>query len=142
MFVCFLFFVFVFFLFFLFLKEVNNSTIEQEVQKLKEEVKSMLIASAASTSPSENVELIDTIQRLGVSYYFELEINEILGLMQKNMIFDIGLIDNKDDLQTSSLKFRLLRQEGYNISSGIYMCVFMIYLCMPVEYIFIFFFFF
>lgn len=104
----------------------------------------MLIASAASTSPSGNVELIDTIQRLGISYYFELEISEILGLIQKNMIFDIGLIDTKDDLHTSSLKFRLLRQGGYNISSGIYICVsvFMIYLCMPMEYIFIFFFFF
>nr|WBW04460.1 terpene synthase [Ficus pandurata] len=100
--------------------EVNNNTIEQEVQKLKEEVKSMLIASTASTSPSENVELIDTIQRLGVSYYFKLEISEILGLMQNNMIFDIGLIDNKDDLHTSSLKFRLLRQEGYNISSDLF----------------------
>ena len=79
----FLFFFAFCFLFFFSLKEVNNDTIEQEVQKLKEEVKSMLIASTASTSTSENVELIDTIQRLGVSYYFELEISEILGLMQK-----------------------------------------------------------
>ncbi|EXC05286.1 (-)-germacrene D synthase [Morus notabilis] len=97
--------------------EVGNN-IKQEGEKLKEEVKRML--AAAATGPSENAELIDIIQRLGFSYHFESEISEILGLMKKNIVLDIGYFNNHDDLHTSALKFRLLRQQGYNIASDIF----------------------
>ena len=68
----------------------------------------------AATKPSQSLELIDTIQRLGFSYHIEDEIGKILSQTKK-----IGLdVYQKECLHTVSLWFRLLRQEGYNISSG------------------------
>ena len=85
---------------------------------MTEEVKSML--AVAATKPSQSLELIDSIQRLGFSYHFEDEIGEILS-QTKN----IGLDEyQKECLHTVSLWFRLLRQQGYNISSGTYACSF------------------
>ena len=76
------------------------------------EVKSML--GVAATKPSQSLELIDTIQRLGFSYHFEDEIGKILS-QAKNIDLKVY---QEDDLHSVSLWFRLLRQEGYNISSG------------------------
>ena len=70
--------------------------------------------------PSQNnLDLIDAIQRLGVSYHFESEIDEILGKLHEAHQ-DCGLGDNEnDELYYISLQFRLLRQHGYKISAGI-----------------------
>ena len=75
----------------------------------------MLIATASESSDQNIMQLIDTIQRLGISYHFESEICEILEQIKKSVL-ENGF--QNDDLYTISLKFRLLRQEGYNISSG------------------------
>ena len=77
----------------------------------------MLLASAAN--PLESLKLIDTIQRLGVSYHFETEITEILGNI-KNIVHESVDAFPIDDLHTVSLWFRLLIQEGFNISSGMF----------------------
>ena len=68
--------------------------------------------------PLEQLELIDILQRLGLSYHFEGEIKRILeGLFNIN--------DHGDDkwktknLYATTLKFRLLRQHGYSVSQGI-----------------------
>ncbi|CAK7323922.1 unnamed protein product, partial [Dovyalis caffra] len=57
---------------------------------------------------------IDLIQRLGVAYHFESEIDEML-----HQFYDRS--DDQDidvhDLQMVALRFRLLRQQGHNISS-------------------------
>ncbi|KAK9200798.1 hypothetical protein WN944_015997 [Citrus x changshan-huyou] len=56
-------------------------------------------------------------QRLGVSYHFENEIDEILGKMHKTYR-DCDLCDNENDgLYYISLQFRLFRQNGYRIST-------------------------
>ena len=75
----------------------------------------MLIATPSESSDQNIIQLIDTIQRLGISYHFESEICEILEQIKKSVL-ENGF--QNDDLYTISLKFRLLRQEGYNISSG------------------------
>ncbi|KAL5546120.1 hypothetical protein UlMin_005807 [Ulmus minor] len=90
---------------------------QQQHEQLKEDVKNMLLASAAT--PLESLKLIDTIQRLGVSYHFESEITEILGKL-KNIAHESVDGFPIDDLHTVSLWFRLLRQEGFNISSDIF----------------------
>ncbi|XP_077244296.1 (-)-5-epieremophilene synthase STPS3-like isoform X3 [Tasmannia lanceolata] len=57
--------------------------------------------------------LIDNLQRLGIAYHFEEEINDILD--QFSTIKD----DNNDeDLFLTSLQFRLLRQHGYPVLPG------------------------
>ena len=74
----------------------------------------------ADNKPSRTLELIDAIQRLGVSYHFESEIDEILGKMHK-AYRDGDLWDNENDkLYYISLQFRLLRENGYRISAGMY----------------------
>ena len=71
---------------------------------------------AHDTKSSEIIQLIDAIQRLGIAYHFEIEICKILEQIKK-LVLETGF-QNDDDLYTISLKFRLLRQQGYNISSG------------------------
>lgn len=90
-----------------------------QVQELKEEVKRMLIAP--SETPSEKLELIDTIQRLGVSYHFESEIDEILEKMNKSPPFSTDGNPSDDlNLYTVALWFRLLRQQGHKVSCGMF----------------------
>ena len=68
-----------------------------------------LIKDARDTS--SRLELVDSIQRSGVAYHLEGEIKEAIDL--------VYLDDTTTcDLFTTALRFRLLRQHGYPISSG------------------------
>ena len=63
-------------------------------------------------NPLQKLNLIDAMQRLGVSYHFEKEIKEELKQMYNEW-------DGKDnDLYIVALLFRLLRQAGHRISYG------------------------
>lgn len=74
--------------------------------ELKMEVKIML-----SDRNMNQLEIIDNLQRLGLSYHFEDEICNILNnLCDKNR--------KRDHLYAKALEFRLLRQHGFNISQG------------------------
>ncbi|XP_042478645.1 (-)-germacrene D synthase-like isoform X2 [Macadamia integrifolia] len=84
----------------------------EHVEELKEEVRRMLMADA--NDPSKKLNLIDSLQRLGVAYHFEEEIEELLKKMQDALPVD-GL-DGCTHLCTIALWFRLLRQQGYNFS--------------------------
>ncbi|XP_068340125.1 (-)-germacrene D synthase-like [Pyrus communis] len=88
-----------------------DAELEQHVQELKEEVRRMLTTSPENVSQKLN--LIDDIQRLGVSYHFGNEIEESLQKIHKSS-YDL------DDLYTAALRFRLLRQQGYNISCDLF----------------------
>ncbi|XP_061953634.1 sesquiterpene synthase 2-like [Populus nigra] len=91
-----------------------HETIElQEIEKLREQFKRELVAAASNSS--QQLDLIDAIQRLGVAYHFETEIEEALQHIYNNRI---GMED--DDLYNTALGFRLLRQHGYNVSCDIF----------------------
>ncbi|KAG6655098.1 (-)-germacrene D synthase-like [Carya illinoinensis] len=94
--------------------EITSETLE-EVQRLKEKVHNMLMAPVDNIS--QKLELIDAIQRLGVSYHFESEIDDIIQQIHNN---DDNTGDSHDDLYTISLRFRLLRQQGYNTPSDVF----------------------
>ncbi|KAG2708370.1 hypothetical protein I3760_05G189300 [Carya illinoinensis] len=94
--------------------EITSETLE-EVQRLKEKVHNMLMAPVDNIS--QKLELIDAIQRLGVSYHFESEIDDILQQIHNN---DDNTGDSHDDLYTISLRFRLLRQQGYDAPSDVF----------------------
>ncbi|XP_059654948.1 valerianol synthase TPS8-like [Cornus florida] len=89
----------------------------KEVEVLKEEVRSMLID--AESKASEKMNLINTIERLGVFYHFEKEIEEKL-----EQIFHSHshLEDHEDynDLSTAAIHFRIFRQHGYNMSCDVF----------------------
>ncbi|KAL3728763.1 hypothetical protein ACJRO7_033354 [Eucalyptus globulus] len=70
--------------------------------------------------PSQMLHLIDQIQRLGIDYHFEHEVDEQLEQIHKSYS-QLHLEDFKvDDLHMVALIFRLLRQQGYNVSSEIF----------------------
>lgn len=94
---------------------VDDKAVER-IQELKSEVKRML-ASDAYSEPSEKLNLIDQIQRLGVAYHFDTEIKESLEQMYVRF-FKSGCAQNDHDLHTTALGFRLLRQQGYRIPSS------------------------
>ncbi|PRQ33701.1 putative lyase [Rosa chinensis] len=87
--------------------------LEQHVRQLKEEVKKMLMDPLKS--PSQQLNLIDDIQRLGVSYHFKNEIDGILKQIHHNYSYG-----SEDDLYTTALRFRLLRQQGCNVSCDMF----------------------
>ncbi|KAK2631659.1 hypothetical protein EUGRSUZ_L02618 [Eucalyptus grandis] len=75
--------------------------------------------TSAMNKPSQKLNLIDQIQQLGLAYHFEFEIAEQLEQIHRSY-FEFHCGDNDDNLHTIALLFRLLRQQGYNVSCGIY----------------------
>nr|AAM62867.1 unknown [Arabidopsis thaliana] len=85
--------------------------LKQEVSKMLNETEGLL----------EQLELIDTLQRLGVSYHFEQEIKKTLtNVHVKNVRAHKNRIDRNrwGDLYATALEFRLLRQHGFSIAQG------------------------
>ncbi|CAN0896595.1 Alpha-copaene synthase [Linum grandiflorum] len=79
----------------------------------------MLTSSDDDKAISEGkLRLIDTIQRLGVGYLFETEIE---GLIEN--IYSLGqdsIIIKNANMYHTALWFRLLRQQGFAVSPGMY----------------------
>ncbi|KAG6637481.1 (-)-germacrene D synthase-like [Carya illinoinensis] len=88
----------------------------QQIEELKENVMTML--TAPIEKPSQKLILVDAIQRLGVSYHFDNEIQEILQQLQKTHESDDP--EYNDDLYSVALLFRLLRQDGYYVSCDMF----------------------
>ncbi|TYI08979.1 hypothetical protein ES332_A09G039100v1 [Gossypium tomentosum] len=90
---------------------VQDESYKEQSSKLKEEVRMMF---ENVVDPLEKLELIDTIQRLGLSYHFGDEIKKTL----KNISIERGstVASNKDNLYATALEFRLLRQHGYKVN--------------------------
>ncbi|XP_024965190.1 (E)-beta-farnesene synthase-like [Cynara cardunculus var. scolymus] len=91
---------------------------EEQAKELREKVRKELVITTL-TKPMQHVklmELIDAVQRLGVAYHFEEEIEESLN----HIFVTYGDQWINDNLQITSLWFRLLRQHGFNVSSGIF----------------------
>ncbi|XP_074313397.1 putative sesquiterpene synthase [Silene latifolia] len=97
------------------LDEVAERQTKQEIDELKELVRKKLIAE--DKDPKERLVYIDTIERLGVAYHFEDEIESIL-LKFHNMHFNEDCF--KNDLHYVSLRFRILRQHGFFVSCEVF----------------------
>ncbi|RVW68199.1 Valencene synthase [Vitis vinifera] len=96
--------------------KVTRACKEEQIVDLKKEVKRKLTAAAVA-NPSQLLNFIDAVQRLGVAYHFEQEIEEALQHIC-NSFHDCNDMDG--DLYNIALGFRLLRQQGYSISCGIF----------------------
>nr|WNI01930.1 terpene synthase [Psidium guajava] len=70
--------------------------------------------------PLQKLHLIDQIQRLGIEYHFDREIDEQLKQIYKSYSRLYREDFKVDDLHMVALIFRLLRQQGYYISSEVF----------------------
>jgi len=95
------------------LQEVDQS-IAAQIETLKNNVRDMLVSK--TENPFEKVHLIDSICRLGVSYHFENEIEEVLQHIHKNYVENEEIIIFQDNLCSLAVLFRLLRQHGLHVS--------------------------
>ncbi|KAF2309329.1 hypothetical protein GH714_001640 [Hevea brasiliensis] len=84
------------------------------VNNLKEEVKTML---ESATNPLDQLEIIDALQRLGVAYHFEDQIETKLKSIYNDTINKQRL--KQDPHSFATLEFRLLRKHGYNVPQGL-----------------------
>ncbi|XP_042033249.1 (+)-bornyl diphosphate synthase, chloroplastic-like [Salvia splendens] len=67
----------------------------------------------------QQLELIDDLKYLGLSYFFHDEIKEILGFI--HTYFHDKEVDGSD-LYLTALGFRLLREHGFNVSQEVFDC--------------------
>ncbi|RWW00628.1 hypothetical protein GW17_00036398 [Ensete ventricosum] len=86
----------------------NHAWMKERSRDLREQIKSIL---QDYSDFLQTMQLIDAIQLLGVDYHFEKEISEALS-----KVYNADL--NTHGLYEVALRFRLLRQHGYNISPG------------------------
>ncbi|KAF3774170.1 Alpha-terpineol synthase [Nymphaea thermarum] len=77
------------------------------VEKLRREVRQII---TSTTEQVAQLELINSLERLGVAYHFEIEIRRSLDAISTST-------RGFEDLYSFSLRFRILRQYGYNVSS-------------------------
>lgn len=82
---------------------------------LKKEVEGIM--NHIIDDPLKQLDLIDTLQRLGISYHFE---NEIKGILERRYRSNQGNNScKKNDVYATALEFRLMRQHGFSVSPGI-----------------------
>ncbi|XP_044461394.1 terpene synthase 10-like [Mangifera indica] len=92
------------------LKSHMGKSSDERAEKLKEEVRLMLDSAVYSV---QQLELIDVLQRLGLSYQFEDEIKGILDRVYNNK-------QKQDGLYAVALEFRLLRQHHFVVSADVF----------------------
>ncbi|KAB1205568.1 Myrcene synthase, chloroplastic [Morella rubra] len=95
--------------------EYAGESCNRRIDKLKGDVRMML---DKVVDPLEQLELIDILQRLGLSYHFEDEISRILEAIYTTN--DGDEMCNKENLYATTLKFRLLRQHRYSVPQEIF----------------------
>ncbi|KAG6393444.1 hypothetical protein SASPL_147685 [Salvia splendens] len=103
-----------------FINHVSDSKVVEKYSKTVEVMKSDVrdLLTAPETKMVDTMHLIDTLERLGISYHFE---NEIEDRLQQFFNLDTNYHDDEAyDLYTVTLHFRLFRQHGYPISTEIF----------------------
>lgn len=88
----------------------------KEADEIKKEIGEML-HRVSGHNVTEQLELIDDIQRLGLGYHFQNQIKSILDGIYFKM-FKSGESRWETDLHTAALAFRLLRKLGHFVPEG------------------------
>nr|CAB3482079.1 unnamed protein product [Digitaria exilis] len=80
----------------------------------EDEVRGIILEIIASSNLTQKLELVDTLQRIGVDYHYKKEINDLL----------CSIYNDKDggsnDLYITSLRFYLLRKHGYTVPADVF----------------------
>ena len=85
---------------------------KRQAQKLIVNVKDLF---AEAVDKVAKLELIDSVEKLGLDSHFDVEIKEALDIISSTKNKNPS---PKEDLNTTALCFRLLRQHGYEVSQG------------------------
>ncbi|KAG2632740.1 hypothetical protein PVAP13_2NG122903 [Panicum virgatum] len=94
-------------------------SMKERARSKQEEVRQILLDTiAASSELVHKLELVDTLQRIGVDYHYKKEIDELLRDVVHDPQHEEGCDD--DELYVVSLRFYLLRKHGYNVSSDVF----------------------
>lgn len=94
---------------------------EKHARKVEDLRKEVMVIFVKTEDPLAKLELIDTMEKVGVAYIFEEEIKEALeAILSSNYIKHPTI---REDLYATSLCFRLLRQRGYIVPQGIYIYI-------------------
>ncbi|XP_042060130.1 beta-caryophyllene synthase-like [Salvia splendens] len=95
-------------------KGISIAEMEEHARQM-EEIRELVLQNDEDDLTLK-LELIDSIQRLGVGYHFEKEIHKTL-----RWIHDIYIAnDNDNDLRFVALRFRLLREQGFHIPCDVF----------------------
>lgn len=86
----------------------------EQAKLLKEEVRMTLVETQGWI---EQLERIDALQRLGISYHYKHEIHNLLKKIHDNRR---EIERESKDLHATALEFFLLRQHGFDVSQGYY----------------------
>ncbi|OEL27048.1 (E)-beta-farnesene synthase [Dichanthelium oligosanthes] len=86
---------------------------KEKAQAKKEEVR-RIVLDAATFDLERKLDIVDALQRLGVDYHYQEEIDELLRAVYNDK--DGG----SDDLYVTSLRFYLLRKHGYAVVSDVF----------------------
>lgn len=86
----------------------------KQVDELKDDVKSLI---HAETEVLAKLELLDSVQRLGLKYQFQKDIMQAVDVIHNNNNSADAWLS--DDLYLTALKFRILREHGYTVSQGL-----------------------
>nr|XP_018677173.1 PREDICTED: alpha-humulene synthase-like [Musa acuminata subsp. malaccensis] len=87
-----------------------DARMQERAAELMEQVRSMF---KDTTDILQTMDLVDSIQLLGLSYHFDKEISEAL-----NRVHDADFNDHA--LYDTALRFRLLRQQGYHVTPDVF----------------------
>ncbi|PKU79383.1 Alpha-terpineol synthase, chloroplastic [Dendrobium catenatum] len=86
---------------------------EKRREKLKEDVKRLI----KEKSFADQLELFDSLQKLGVAYHFEEEIKYLLNLMKCSE--EKLRMEFTEDVHVMALYFRLSREHGFEVSKDL-----------------------
>ncbi|KAI3687945.1 hypothetical protein L1987_81650 [Smallanthus sonchifolius] len=90
--------------------KARANTLKDAAKKMIRNVESPLI---------NTLELVDDLQRLGISYHFEDEIRNLVEVVYNNYYKTLDKW-NRMDLNLKALGFRLLRQHGYQVPQELF----------------------
>ncbi|CAH8263324.1 unnamed protein product [Arabidopsis lyrata] len=95
-------------------KYMKDKSSVRERDLLKEKVRKML--NDKKKTYVDQLEFIDDLQKLGISYHFEAEMDIILTSSYQKERTNV----RESDLHATALEFRLFRQHGLNVSEDVF----------------------
>uniref|UniRef100_Q9FUW5 (+)-4R-limonene synthase n=1 Tax=Schizonepeta tenuifolia TaxID=2849020 RepID=Q9FUW5_9LAMI len=112
-----------------FMQSLNSDYQEErhrtKASELITQVKNLL-EKETSDDPIRQLELIDDLQRLGLSDHFEHEFKEVLNsIYLDNKYYNINIMKettSSRDLYSTALAFRLLREHGFQVAQEVFDC--------------------